>query len=303
MRSPLTYIIGKGKNRGGASFIGEDGILEVAKGAKAEGTIPTPSAPTGLAAQVVSSYHSMAFTGAEYVDLTTLGSFASAMEVSTFECWFKTTSSTAMTLASTFNDGSNTAFRAELNRQTNGTNMPGTYYTYTREDGGTSEVSSNNELDGINLYDGNWHKITIQRRVIIEFNSFAHFVWIDGNAVNVVNFGSLGSNPAFSNFQYAMTLGRGNNRGTVDLFPFIGKIAFPVFWATGKYNVADNPLPNWQNLPDTSDPDLHAFWGFQEGSGSAASDLSGNGFDATLVPGAGSLSSMWDLDIPEVVEV
>lgn len=255
-----------------------------------QGDTTIPDAPENFSVEVTGGdvFYSMNMNGTDqYVNLTTLGAFGAGMFNYTFEVWFKTTNTAdRKSIASTFNDGATTAFVSNYNVATTGAHSAGSIFHQIRNNGGTARNKGHNANAGFS--NGAWHKLAVR------VSSGDIRMWVDGVEQTLEQ---VGSAPAdnFSNLQYALLLGGFNNRGTINERFWEGKFAFPALFSAAK-SVTDLEN-NWQQLPNTEDPDMFAAWFFREGEGSTVADELEN-HTATLEPGSGTIAGMWDEDIP-----
>lgn len=144
----------------------------------------------------------------DYSDHTTLGAFGQSPD-QTWECWIRTTTSVESTLTGTFNDGSNTGTQLNLNLDSAGNNTAGALRVYFRfEDGAIRGTVDSPTVD---WRDGAWHHLVWR----VETSVPAIRVWIDGEEQTfTVNDSSAIT--SFASYQYPLTWGARNNRGTID---------------------------------------------------------------------------------------
>ena len=229
----------------------------------------------------------------EYMTLnaTTLGPKLTNVTV---EAVFRTTSSDAMVLFGTLNDGITTAIWFEINRTT-----PNSHRLFIRSDTGNRDIQAT--FTNSDLTNGAFHhlmiavdlSLSLSNRIKIYVNGIQQNVTIGSDSSTAVD-----SSNSFVNFQHPLAVGARNLRGTIDAH-FDGDIdEFAIYDRTLTAEDAAflaGAALGWspyQTLVMSKLP--YSFHRFNEAEGPTAIDTSGNNRTGTYlnepnfgIPGAG----------------
>ena len=149
----------------------------------------------------------------DYVDLTILKGFGPGLGTFSIDFWIKTKVTPAHTcLFKTLNDGSSMGWAIDLNRsaQAGFANTAGVTHFYVRDGKGMHLPAEINA----DIYDDKWHHIGW---VVADASSDTYKVYVDGKEVQV-EYGEVQAPVDFVEFQHSVTLGGGNNRGSIVCF-------------------------------------------------------------------------------------
>ncbi|MFC1591403.1 LamG-like jellyroll fold domain-containing protein [Thermodesulfobacteriota bacterium] len=182
-----------------------NGNANDASGNGNHGTVTGAALTTDKDGNFASAY---SFDGIDdYIDIGTLGNFGSQMNSFSISIWMNTTDTRVSTaLLKTINSGDvDTMMGIDVNRGNVGKTS---FHMRGEGDAFLWGVSS------ADIYDGAWHHIVWNVKDAAS-NDFE--VYVDGGLDSIGWF--LTENPTvFKNFEYPLTIGAGNNRGTVEAF-------------------------------------------------------------------------------------
>lgn len=205
------------------SAVSELDLFE-SKAAKVEGTpSEVPDSPQNFNVEVNGA---LSFDGQDdYVDI----GFMNDLDLSSFKIDFELsmTSTEHIRMTGTWNDGSDsTAFEIALNYNLDGNNEPNNLRFYVRGEAGFSEVSLSSTYD---FTDGERHSFVLERTGVDTFK-----VIIDGNEQNIeYNEPSGGGSTSFNAFEYPVTFGTSNIRGTLNNSNFEGVLYNISYYSNG----------------------------------------------------------------------
>lgn len=171
-------------------------------------------ATMGAAGAVGTAY---SFDGVDdHLTVTTLGSFGSNIADSTIEFWIKTTTTAGCYLLGTFNDGSTMGLQIILNASTAATTDFSASSKVTKAwiRGSVGDRVRQFYMTA-DIYDGEWHHVALN----IGASPITSGQWfVDGFPVPTVALQLNGNPDSFANFQYPISIGARNVRGTIGGF-------------------------------------------------------------------------------------
>jgi hypothetical protein len=186
----------------------------------------------------------------------------------TIEAWVKIPSGTTASCAilGELNSGSNTSLQLVINRKSDNSAFTGGLYYYSRDEDDTA-LQAGVDTD-IGIVDGNWHHLVS----ISEASSNIVRFYLDGSLLTTVYV--LQQTPDnFTSYQYPLTIGARNNRGTIEYF-FNGSI--------DNVKIYNRALSAEEVRYHYNRGGPVAHWRMDEGEGSIAYDESSNNNDGTL---------------------
>ncbi|MFN3406061.1 MAG: LamG-like jellyroll fold domain-containing protein [Cytophagaceae bacterium] len=249
----------------------------------------------------VEQNHALLFDGVDdYVNLGTMGSFATSISNCAVEFWIKTTDKSKITAPLKVINRNNPTvpdndivFAIECNRalQSSSDNLlvfeAGSTLFYIRDNVG-KVCAGNINTD---IYDGQWHHIAMN---IVNAPTGNIEAYVDGVKRTFVKFFS--ANPSgWQAWGDQLTLGAGNNRGNRGTY-FSGSITDLRFWSQSRTAQQINSMKN--RLLAGNETNLFAYYDFKAGSGTSLADKKGN-FNGTLVNM--NASAAWVSGIEQVI--
>lgn len=244
---------------------------------------------------VVDANAGITFNGStDFLSTTTMGTFGSDIGSTyyVFSGWVKSSNTTSgMSVGGTFNTGTSTAVRLQLNiSPADGTTVSaGRIYVFKRSVTGPNLMNGGVNSD-TGITDGNWHHLLIS---LNPTGATGIKIWVDGASQTITyltNQNTFGTN----DFGFAMYVGSSNNRGAVEK-TLDGVETEVAMWASsvdpsaGDVTTLSTRTRGGPLLVTALDG-LKGYWKMNDGTsgssnGASVADYGGNSYTGTVTGG------------------